>query len=151
MNLKQTVIALGFFDGVHRGHGALLKKTVERAQALGAEPVVFTFDRPPKEVVTGKPVFLINSPEDRRGLVKRIYGIDRVVMAPFDREMMTLPWDAFIEEKLVKELGAAHLVAGHDYHSAIKIKATPSFCRKNAANWAWAATSSPRWRWRASP
>ena len=60
----------------------LLSAMANQAQALGAEPVVFTFDRPPKEVVTGKPVFLINSPEDRRGLVKRIYGIDRVVMAP---------------------------------------------------------------------
>ena len=130
MNLKQTVIALGFFDGVHRGHGALLKKTVERAQALGAEPVVFTFDRPPKEVVTGKPVFLINSPEDRRGLVKRIYGIDRVVMAPFDREMMTLPWDAFIEEKLVKELGAAHLVAGHDHRFGHKNQGTPQLLQE---------------------
>ena len=48
--MNQTVIALGFFDGVHRGHGALLEKTVQRAQELGAEPMVFTFDRPPKEV-----------------------------------------------------------------------------------------------------
>ena len=51
--MERTVIALGFFDGVHRGHGALLQKTAERACALGAEPAVFTFDRPPKEVVTG--------------------------------------------------------------------------------------------------
>ena len=71
MNLERTVIALGFFDGVHRGHGALLQKTVQRAGELGAIPAVFTFDRPPKEVVTGKPVYLINSPEDRRGLIER--------------------------------------------------------------------------------
>ena len=55
-HLNRTVIALGFFDGVHRGHGALLSKTVERARELGVTPAVFTFDRPPKEVVTGKPV-----------------------------------------------------------------------------------------------
>ena len=66
--MNHTVIALGFFDGVHRGHGALLSKTVERARELGVTPAVFTFDRPPKEVVTGKPVYLINSPEDRRDL-----------------------------------------------------------------------------------
>ena len=43
MNLERTVIALGFFDGVHRGHGALLQKTVQRAGELGAIPAVFTF------------------------------------------------------------------------------------------------------------
>ena len=128
--MKQTVIALGFFDGVHRGHGALLNKTVQRARELGAEPVVFTFDRPPKEVVTGKPVFLINSPEDRRELVKRIYGIDRVVMAPFDREMMTLPWDAFIEQKLARDLNAMHLVAGHDYHFGHKNQGDPQLLQE---------------------
>ena len=68
MNLERTVIALGFFDGVHRGHGALLQKTVQRAGELGAIPAVFTFDRPPKEVVTGRPMPLINSPEDRADL-----------------------------------------------------------------------------------
>ena len=72
MNLERTVIALGFFDGVHRGHGALLQKTVQRAGELGAIPAVFTFDRPPKEVVTGRPMPLINSPEDRADLARRI-------------------------------------------------------------------------------
>ena len=95
--MNQTVIALGFFDGVHRGHGALLDKTVQRAQELGAEPVVFTFDRPPKEVVTGQPVYLINSNRDRQGLMERLYGIERVIFAPFDREMMTMPWEAYLE------------------------------------------------------
>ena len=55
--MEKTVIALGFFDGVHRGHGALLRKTAERARELGAVPAAFTFDRPPKEVVTGQPVY----------------------------------------------------------------------------------------------
>ena len=78
--MERTVIALGFFDGVHRGHGALLQKTAERACALGAEPAVFTFDRPPKEVVTGQPVYLINSPEDRQALLRRLYGVDAVLL-----------------------------------------------------------------------
>ena len=94
--MNHTVIALGFFDGVHRGHGALLSKTVERARELGVTPAVFTFDRPPKEVVTGKPVYLINSPEDRRGLIERIYGIRDVILAPFDQAMMTMRWEDYI-------------------------------------------------------
>ena len=114
-NLEKTVIALGFFDGVHRGHGALLRKTAERARELGAIPAAFTFDRPPKEVVTGQPVYLINSNRDRQGLMERLYGIERVIFAPFDREMMTMPWEDFISELLVRKYHAVHLVAGHDF------------------------------------
>ena len=123
--LERTVIALGFFDGVHRGHGALLQKTVERACALGAEPAVFTFDRPPKEVVTGQPVYLINSPEDRKDLVRRLYGIREVIMAPFDHEMMTTPWDDFVTNILVDRYHAVHLVAGHDHHFGHKNQGSP--------------------------
>ena len=125
MNLERTVIALGFFDGVHRGHGALLQKTVQRAGELGAIPAVFTFDRPPKEVVTGRPMPLINSPEDRADLARRIYGIQQVILAPFDEAMMTMPWQDFITELLVKRHGAVHLVAGHDYHFGYKGEGNP--------------------------
>ena len=125
MNLERTVIALGFFDGVHRGHGALLQKTVQRAGELGAIPAVFTFDRPPKEVVTGRPMPLINSPEDRTDLARRIYGIQQVILAPFDEAMMTMPWQDFITELLVKRHGAVHLVAGHDYHFGYKNQGDP--------------------------
>ena len=58
--MKERVIALGFFDGVHLGHGALLRRAAEEAALRGCTPAVFTFDRPPKEVVTGVPCPLIN-------------------------------------------------------------------------------------------
>ena len=122
--MNHTVIALGFFDGVHRGHGALLSKTVERARELGVTPAVFTFDRPPKEVVTGKPVYLINSPEDRRGLIERIYGIRDVILAPFDQAMMTMRWEDFIR-MLIRDYGAVHFVAGHDHHFGHKNEGNP--------------------------
>ena len=121
--MEKTVIALGFFDGVHRGHGALLRKTAERARELGAVPAAFTFDRPPKEVVTGQPVYLINSNRDRQGLMERLYGIERVIFAPFDLEMMTMPWEAYLE-MLIGTYGAVHFVAGHDHR----------FGHKNAGN-----------------
>ena len=127
--MERTVIALGFFDGVHRGHGALLQRTAERARELGAEPVVFTFDRPPKEVVTGQPVYLINSAEDRQDLIRRLYGIDRIILAPFDREMMTMSWEDFVTELLVKRCGAVHLVAGHDFHFGYKGEGNPQLLK----------------------
>ena len=124
MKVEKTVIALGFFDGVHRGHGALLRKAAERAGELNAAPAVFTFDRSPKEFVTGKSVLLINSNDDRRDIIRRVYGIQRVIFAPFDREMMTMPWQDFITELLVKQYGAVHLVAGHDYRFGHKNEGT---------------------------
>ena len=124
MKVEKTVIALGFFDGVHRGHGALLRKAAERAGELNAAPAVFTFDRSPKEFVTGKPVLLINSNDDRRDIIRRVYGIQRVIFAPFDRAMMTMPWQDFITELLVKQYGAVHLVAGHDYRFGHKNEGT---------------------------
>ena len=128
--MKSTVIALGFFDGVHRGHGALLRRTAEVACRLDATPAAFTFDRPPKEVVTGTPVPLINSPQERQELMARLYGIRQVIMAPFDHAMMTMPWQDFITELLVKRYGAVHLVAGHDYHFGYKNAGNPQLLQE---------------------
>ena len=123
--MKERVIALGFFDGVHLGHGALLRRAAEEAARRGCTPAVFTFDRPPKEVVTGVPCPLINSPEDRRELVRRLYGIQDVLMVPFDQEMMTTSWEDFVTEILVRRYHAVHLVAGHDHHFGHKNAGTP--------------------------
>lgn len=131
--MKQRVIALGFFDGVHLGHGALLRRTVEEAARRGCTPAVFTFDRPPKEVVTGVPCPLINSPADRRELIARLYGISDVLMVPFDEEMMTTPWDQFITEILVSRYHAVHLVAGHDHHFGHKNQGSPALLQEKCA------------------
>ena len=131
--MNQKVIALGFFDGVHLGHGALLRRVTERARETGASPAVVTFDRAPKSLVTGKPVSLLNSPEDRRDLIRRFYGIEDVVMLPFDQKMMTMPWQDFINVVLVKDQHAAHLVAGHDFHFGYKNQGTPELLQRSCA------------------
>ena len=123
--MKERVIALGFFDGVHLGHAALLRRTAEEAARRGCVPAVFTFDRVPKEVVTGIPCPLLNAPEDRRELIRRLYGIEDVLMAPFDQEMMTTPWDVFVTEILVRRYHAVHVVAGHDHHFGHKNQGSP--------------------------
>ncbi len=133
MSIKEKVIALGFFDGVHLGHAALLRRTVEAAAQRGVTPAVFTFDRPPKEVVTGVPCPLINSAEDRRELVRRLYGIQEVIMVPFDREMMTTPWDKFVTDILVGRYHAVHLVAGHDHHFGHKNQGSPELLIQKCA------------------
>lgn len=131
--MKERVIALGFFDGVHLGHAALLRRAVEEAALRGCIPAVFTFSRPPKEVVTGVPCPLINSPEDRQGLLHRLFGIKDVLMVPFDKEMMTTPWDVFVTDILVKRYHAVHLVAGHDHHFGHKNQGSPELLLEKCA------------------
>ena len=131
--MRERVIALGFFDGVHLGHGALLRRAAEEAKKRGCESAVFTFDRPPKEVITGIPCPLINSPEDRAELVKRLYGIDEMIMVPFDDEMRTTPWDRFMTDILVGRYGAVHLVAGHDHHFGHRNQGSPELLKEKCA------------------
>ena len=133
MSQQEKVIALGFFDGVHLGHGALLRRTVEEAKRRGVLSALFTFDRPPKEVVTGIPCPLINSQEDRAGLVRRLYGVEHVIIAPFNAEMMATPWDTFVTDILRQHLHAVHLVAGHDHHFGHRNAGNPELLREKCA------------------
>lgn len=111
---RPTVIALGFFDGVHLGHQALMARAVQRGRERDMDPAVFTFDRSPREFVTSLPVPLLTSAEDRRRLVEELFPIRRVFIAPFDQRMMTMPWQDFITD-LRERYHAGWLVAGHDF------------------------------------
>lgn len=111
----KRVIALGFFDGVHRGHGALLRKTVEVAGALGAVSAALTFDVHPDTVVLGRPTPLLTPLPQRAALMRTLYGVEEVFALPFDRAMMERPWREFVREELLSARSACHLVVGENY------------------------------------
>lgn len=110
----KRAIALGFFDGVHIGHGALLRKTLARARELGAEPSVLSFDVHPDKLVFGKDVPLINSALGREEIIRRCYGINDVVFIHFNRHTMQMPWQRFADT-IIDELGLVWIVVGHDF------------------------------------
>ncbi len=112
--MKQRVIALGLFDGVHLGHGALLTRAKERAEALGATSAALTFSTPPAQVVTGNPVALINTPSERIDLIQKLYNIEEVLMLPFDASFASRTWDEFLTF-LLETYHACHIVAGFDF------------------------------------
>ena len=124
--MKETrrVIALGFFDGVHNGHGALLRAVTGAAQKLDVAACAFTFDRHPGAAITGQNVPLLSSVEDRIWLMRHYYGIQEVIVSPFDG-MMRMDWQDFIREYLVKQLHAVHVIAGHDFHFGYMGKGNP--------------------------
>lgn len=124
MSTPKRVIALGFFDGVHKGHGALLRTVAQAADRLGGMPCAFTFDRSPTAAITGQTIPLLSSVEDRVWLMRRYYGIEEVIVAPFDG-MQKMDWQDFVSEYLQKELGCVHVVAGHDFHFGYMGKGNP--------------------------
>lgn len=128
---QKTVIALGFFDGVHLGHQALLKTAVERSAEHGMTPAVFTFDRSPKEFVSGVSVPLITSAEERCEVVRRLFPIEKIIVEPFDEAMMTMDWVDFVL-MLAQKYRAGWLVAGHDFRFGHKNAGTPALLVKKA-------------------
>lgn len=130
MRNTKRVIALGFFDGVHLGHGALLRRVTEVAGELGAVPSAVTFDTHPDQLVMGAAVPLINSPADRAELMRAEYGIQDVIVAHFDDRMMKMPWEDFVSDYLVAEHEAVHLVAGHDFHFGYMGRGNPDRLRE---------------------
>ena len=132
MNKNRRVIALGFFDGVHNGHGALLRRVVDKARELDAVAAAFTFDRSPTAAITGQTVPLLSSVEDRGWLMRSRYGIQEVVVSNFDG-MMRMDWEDFVDRYLAEELGAVHVVAGHDFHFGYMGKGNPRRLQEKCA------------------
>lgn len=110
---ERTIYALGFFDGVHLGHQALLQACRELAQKNGCKAGVVTFTSHPDTLVLGQTPGLINTTEDRKRLLLSM-GIDTVIELPFDKQLMTMPWQDFFR-MLLETYHAAGLVCGDDF------------------------------------
>lgn len=135
--MNKTIYALGFFDGVHVGHQSLLKECRELADQQGCKAAAVTFSSHPDTLVLGQPPSLINTIEDRVRLLKH-FGMDDVIVLPFDRTLMTTHWSQFLGA--LTELGAAGFVCGSDFRfgaggsgTARKLEA---FCRSRELAWA---------------
>lgn len=111
---QNHIYALGFFDGVHLGHGALLKQCRAMADTAGCRAGVVTFYDHPDTLVYGKTPPLINTREDRKMLLTQQYHMDTVIELPFDRQMMSMPWQDFFH-LLCQTYHAAGLVCGEDF------------------------------------
>ena len=109
---KRQIVALGFFDGVHLGHQALLTACRDLARELGAETAAITFESHPQSLFCREVPPLLTAVEDRKRLL-RLYGMDQVHAFPVTREVMSTPWQAFLDK--LTDLGAAGFVCGYDF------------------------------------
>jgi len=112
--MTKTIYALGFFDGVHIGHAALLTACRTLAQQRNCDAGVVTFAIHPEALVLGNAPGLISSPSDREKLLREKFHIDTVITLPFDHRMREMPWREFLD-MLVREYDAAGFVCGEDF------------------------------------
>jgi riboflavin kinase/FMN adenylyltransferase len=112
MDTTKKVFALGFFDGVHLGHQALLQACCALAQQVNCETAAITFEKHPHSLFAEQVPPLLSTLQDRQRLLTQ-YGMDHVYAYPVTKEVMGKPWETFLEELL--ECGAAGFVCGDDF------------------------------------
>ena len=111
-----TVVTVGTFDGVHRGHVALLASLVQRARETQLHAVLVTFDPHPLEVVNpaAAPPLLTVAPERLEALAGT--GVDFVAVLPFTHDLQRLAADEFVDRVLLERFRMRELWMGHDHH-----------------------------------
>ena len=120
-----TAVTIGFFDGVHCGHRALIGQLCEEARRRNLTTAVITFDRHPRMVL--QPQWrpqLLSTLSEKRELLSQT-GIDRVEVLHFDRQMADMTARQFMDEVLVRQMGAGLLLTGYDNHFGKRSEDSP--------------------------
>jgi riboflavin kinase/FMN adenylyltransferase len=110
-----AAVAIGKFDGVHRGHRALLHRVSEIARQQGLEPVVFTFANNPLSYLRPEACPAALMSKNQRLDALEAEGVTACVVVPFDAELAAIPAEAFVERVLVGQLHLRHLCVGADF------------------------------------
>jgi riboflavin kinase/FMN adenylyltransferase len=123
-DLGRTVVTVGMYDGVHRGHQALIGRAVQRAQALGRPCLLLTFDPHPSEVVRPGSHPAILTALDRKAELVAGLGVDAMCVLPFTPEFSRLSPETFTHTVLVEQLHTAFVVVGRNFTYGFKAAGT---------------------------
>ncbi len=131
--LRGCVLALGNFDGVHRGHAELAREAVGLAERLGRRPAALTFEPHPRSVFRPEePVFRLTPPALKTELLGAM-GLPLTFVLPFDRSIAAIQAEAFVDDLLLGRLGAAGLVCGYDFHFGQGRRGSPEMLQERCA------------------
>lgn len=125
--LRGGVVAIGNFDGVHRGHQAVLERALTEAARRGAPALVLSFEPHPRKVFRpDMPLFVLTPPPMKARLLSQL-GFAALVEQPFTRDFASLSAEAFVTDVLEKNLGITHAVTGFDFHFGKDRQGGPAF------------------------
>lgn len=122
--IKRSSLALGFFDGVHPGHEAVIKRAVEEAKKLGVTPAVVTFKEHPRQLTLGKSPPLLTLPEQRLELCEKL-GLEAALLLSFTEELCRLSPDDYVQQVLIDCMGAQSLSVGFNHRFGRNRHGTP--------------------------
>lgn len=114
VNIKKSVVTIGNFDGLHKGHQVLIKKAVKSAKERKIKSVVFTFENHPANYFAKTSIKNVITNEEKIMRLKN-FGVDYVVSIPFDEYMTKISATEFVEGILLDKLGAKKIIVGYDF------------------------------------
>jgi riboflavin kinase/FMN adenylyltransferase len=115
LHVPASVVTIGFFDGVHRGHQVVVRRTVDEAARLGLVPVAVTFDRHPREVFAPGTEPKLLTTLDRKARLIEALGIEALVVLEFDQDFSRWPPEEFVTRVLAEGLRTKHAVVGSNF------------------------------------
>jgi riboflavin kinase/FMN adenylyltransferase len=131
--VKGAMVAIGNFDGLHRGHQHVLSALRARASAAGVPAVMLTFEPHPRDVFAPAPFMFRLTTEEAKFRIAEALGLDGVVIQPFNREFSQISAEDFVSRFLVGELQVKGVTVGADFHFGFQRKGTPEFLKAAGA------------------
>ncbi|WP_279480569.1 bifunctional riboflavin kinase/FAD synthetase [Aureimonas sp. SK2] len=138
--LRGGVVAIGNFDGVHRGHQAVIETLSTLADREGAPRLVLTFEPHPRTVFRPQHPVQRLTPAPLKARLFGHLGVDAVVEQRFDMDFAAHPAEAFVADTLHRDLGARHLVVGYDFRFGARRQGDVDFLRARGAELGMAVT-----------
>lgn len=114
-SFRNSVITIGTFDGVHKGHQAIIRSIVKRAGECNGESIIVTFHPHPRNIIQpGNRLYQLNALDEKLELLENL-GVDHVVVVPFSREFSEMEADAYVNDFLIDKFNPAQIVIGYDH------------------------------------
>ena len=128
--LNNAIVAIGNFDGIHRGHKAVIERARTIAAARGVPCAVLTFEPHPSDYFGGPGTIFRLTPREAKAKLVAGLGVDGMIVLTFDAPLANLPAEDFVRKILVGHLAIGGIVAGYDFHFGKMRGGTPTFLRE---------------------
>ena len=128
-HLRGAYIAIGNFDGLHRGHQTIIAALRDKAEKAGVPALMLTFEPHPRDVFAPAPFMFRLTQGDAKARLAEAMGLDGIIILPFDHAFSQTEAEDFVDTILVVQLGARGVITGSDFHFGRQRRGTPVFLK----------------------